>query len=328
MTDIRNKNNIIGRVAIAAAFAVFVLLLLGPAYSVAQIPATAIIYPDIREPFKSVFMNIIKGIGDSLGGNIETRALTDTDTATEVLAWTHQKNLRTVVTLGNQAYSMTDVLSRDFPVVIGAINMSPELLRSPHYGITLNPDPASLMKRLKSLAPGITRVLVVYHREQDAWMIEKAAKPAQELGITLQTSAVESLAEAANKYREIMNNQVSDTDALWLPQDSAVMDEQAMLPVILKEAWDKRLIVFSSNPSFVKRGVLFALYPDNYNMGRSLGDMARRTQTPGFRDDPAAQKLESLRDLLIAFNIRTAAHLGIKYSRDDLNNFDLVFPSR
>ncbi|MGE0371734.1 MAG: ABC transporter substrate binding protein, partial [Gammaproteobacteria bacterium] len=138
----------------------------------------------------------------------------------------------------------------------------------------------------------------------------------------------ENLQEAANKYREILKNQLSDSDALWLPQDSAVLDEQAILPMILKEAWDRRLIVFSSNPSFVKKGVLFALYPDNYNMGRSLGAMAKRLQTPGYRDDPAAQKIESLRDLLIAFNVRTAAHLDIKITREDLGNFNLVFPSR
>lgn len=326
MTDIRNKNKSIGRAAFFAALACLILLL-SPARSFAQ-TATAVVYPDIREPFKSVFMNIVKGIGDALGGDIETRALGNADTAADVLAWTQQKNLRTVITLGNQAYSMTPELSKGIPVVIGAINMSPELLRGPHYGITLNPDPSSLLLRLKSIAPKVTRVLVVYQREQDGWMIEQGMKAAQELGITLQATAVENLQEAANKYREILNNQVSESDALWLPQDSAVLDEQAILPMILKEAWDKRLIVFSSNPSFVKRGVLFALYPDNYNMGRSLGEMTRRIQAPGFRTDPSARHIESLRDLLIAFNVRTAAHLDIKYSREDLNKFDLVFPSR
>lgn len=94
-------------------------------------PATAVVYPDIREPFKSVFMNIVKGIGDALGGDIETRALGNADTAADVLAWTQQKNLRTVITLGNQAYSMTPELSKGIPVVIGAINMS--RIRGPHH---------------------------------------------------------------------------------------------------------------------------------------------------------------------------------------------------
>jgi hypothetical protein len=56
--------------------------------------------------------------------------------------------------------------------------------------------------------------------------------------------------------------------------------------------------------------------------------MARRIHASGIQHNPATQRIESLRDLLIAFNVRTAAHLGIKYSREDLNNFDLIFPTR
>ena len=326
MTDIRSKNKNIGRSVLFAALAGIALLL--PTFLPAQTVVTAVLYPDIREPFRSVFTSVIKGIGDSLDGNIEARALTDSDSAAMVLEWTRQMNIGSVVTLGNQAFNMASVLPREIPVVVGAVNMSPELLSGSLYGITLNPDPAALLQRLKSIIPKVTRVHVVYQREQDGWMIDKAIRAAQNLGLTLQAVPAENLQEAANKYREILKNQLSDSDALWLPQDSAVLDEQAILPMILKEAWDRRLIVFSSNPSFVKKGVLFALYPDNYNMGRSLGAMAKRLQTPGYRDDPAAQKIESLRDLLIAFNVRTAAHLDIKITREDLGNFNLVFPSR
>lgn len=329
MTDIRNKKKRIGRAVFFVPLACLLLFLWNSSPSVAETAQTAVLYPDIREPFRSVFLNIAKGISDSLGGNVETKALTDTDTTPDILNWIRQNNLKTVVTLGNHGFSMTPELSKSVPVVIGGINMSPELLRGPYYGITLNPDPASLLLRLKTIAPKVTRVTVVYQREQDKWMIDKAVKPAQELGITLNAVAVENLQEAANKYREILNNQQTETEALWLPQDSAVLDEQAVLPMILKEAWDKRLIVFSSNPSFVKRGVLFALYPDNYNMGRSLGEMVKRIQaTSGGQSYPDALHIESLRDLLIAFNIRTAAHLNINNSREDLDKFDLVFPSR
>jgi putative ABC transport system substrate-binding protein len=322
MTDIGNNGRNIGRAAFFARLACSMLLLLNSLHVHAE---TAVLYPDIREPFRSVFMSIAKGISDALDGKVETRALTDTDTAADILGWTRKENLRPIITLGNHAFSMTPELSKEMPVVIGAVNMSPELLNGSYYGITLDPEPAALLLRLKSLIPKVSRVTVVYQKEQDKWMIDKAIKPAHELGLTLNAVAVETLQEAANKYREILNNQQRDSDALWLPQDSAVLDEQAILPMILKEAWDRQLIVFSSNPSFVKRGVLFALYPDNYNMGRSLGSMVKRLQGSS---SPDAQHVESLNDLLIAFNVRTAAHLDITYSREDLNKFDLVFPSR
>lgn len=328
MTDIRSRKSGIGLSAIFTVCSCLALLFTSPPPARAETGKTAVLYPEIREPFRSVFMNIVKGIDDVLDDEIVTRALTDSDTPADILAWARQQGLKSIIALGNHGFSMSSELSREFPVVIGAVNMSSGLLERPYYGITLNPDPVSLLQRLKSIAPKITRIIVVYQRQQDKWMLEQATKATQILGIELQAVAVESLQEAANKYREILNNQKSDTDALWLPQDSAVLDEQAILPMILKEAWDRRLIVFSSNPSFVKRGVLFALYPDNYNMGRSLGVMAGRLQSAGHRDDPDARHIEPLRDLLTAFNARTAAHLDIRYTRDDLNGFDLVFPSR
>lgn len=328
MTDIRNRKSGIGRSAVFAVCYCLALLLISPSVIYAETGKTAVLYPEIREPFRSVFMNIVKGIDDALDDSVDTRALKDSDTPADILAWAKERGLRSIITLGNHGFSMSSELSSELPVVIGAVNMSSELLAKPYYGITLNPDPASLLQRLKAVAPKVTRVIVVYQHQQDSWMIEQATKAAQILGIELRAVAVENIQEAANKYREILNNQQSDTDALWLPQDSAVLDEQAILPMILKEAWDRRLIVFSSNPAFVKRGVLFALYPDNYNMGRSLGAMANKIQAAGHQGESGVRHIEPLRDLLIAFNVRTAAHLDIRYTRDDLNGFDLVFPSR
>jgi putative ABC transport system substrate-binding protein len=156
-------------------------------------------------------------------------------------------------------------------------------------------------------------------------MIDQAADSARKLGIELNAVPVDRLQEAVNAYSVVLNEQRSGTDALWLSQDSAVLDEQAILPMILREAWNKKLIVFSSNPAHVRRGVLFALYPDNYDMGVSLGTMALGTLSDGA---PAAnpQGIRMLRDVAIALNIRTANHMGLKYSKGVLREIDLVFP--
>lgn len=328
MTDITNKNKDIARVTCILVITCLMLLFASPSPAQGRAPATAIIFPDIREPFRSIFLAIAKGIGDALEGNVTTKALVETDRAQDILAWIKQEDAKILISLGNHGFSMASELSESVPIVIGAVNMSMELQHGSYRGIVLNPDPASQLQRLASIAPKIKRVAVVYQRGQDEWMIERAMETARKLGLTLNAEAAGNLQEAANKYREILNNQASGTDALWLPQDSAMLDEQAVLPMILKEAWNKRLIVFSGNPSLVKRGVLFALYPDNYNMGRSLGEMARRIQASGYRNDGASQRIEPVSDLLIAVNIRTASHLGINYSREDLGKFTLIFPSR
>ncbi len=293
----------------------------------ADTPLTAVLYPEIREPFRSVFTTIADGVSETLDGRVVIRPVQNDESTDGVANWLRDHGVTTTVALGSRSQALSDELSTATPVVIGAVHMSGELLGDTYHGIALNPNPAALFRRLKSLVPGINRIHIVYQREREQWMIDSAVAPARELGITLNPIPVDKLQDAANSYLAVLRNQNSDTEALWLSQNSAILDEQAVLPIILKEAWDRKLIVFSSNPSHVRRGVLFALYPDNHGMGRSLGAMALKLHdhhVQGTSLKPGG--LRPLDDLLTAFNVRTAGRLGVRYSRDDLSHFDLIFP--
>lgn len=293
----------------------------------ADTPATAVLFPEIREPFRAVFTTIADGVGEAMNGQVVMRALNNEDSAENIDAWLRDNNIRATVILGSRGQALSEELSTKIPVVIGGIHMSETLLSGPYHGIALNPNPEMLFRRLKSLAPDVKRIHIVYHREREQWMIDTSARVAESLGIALNPIPVDRLQEAANSYLEVLRMQKTGTEALWLSQDSAVLDEQAVLPMILKEAWDRRLIVFSSNPSHVRRGVLFALYPDNHAMGKSLGQLALELYQHlenGQAWNPSGMR--TLSKLLTAFNVRTAGRLGIRYSRDDLSKFDLVFP--
>ena len=102
------------------------------------------------------------------------------------------------------------------------------------------------------------------------------------------------------------------------------MNDRVILPMILEQAWEKQVVVFSSNPSHVNKGALFALYPDNEGMGRTLGALADNILA---KKRPASPGLLPLRDLLTATNLRTAEHLGIQYTQAQREEFSLVFPS-
>ncbi len=288
--------------------------------------ATGVLYPDIREPFRGVFMSIARGVSDELGSSAQLRAIGDLDSAEDIKRWIEDNGIRSVVALGSRGQALSNELTSTVPVVLGAVHMAPDLQDQRHHGIALSPDPTLLLEHLKKLAPSVKRVTVVYHRERDRWTIERARTSAARLGIELNAVPVDKLQEAVSAYRTLLSSQDSRTDALWLSQDSAVLDEQAVLPMILKEAWDRKLIVFSSNPSHVRRGILFALYPDNYHMGRSLGKMADRINKGSMNGTVMEPGMEFLRDLSMAFNVRTAGHLGIKYNKDLLNQAELIFP--
>ena len=76
-------------------------------------------------------------------------------------------------------------------------------------------------------------------------------------------------AGTSRRVRELIilkGARVSETEYEWVHH----------VPMALEAAWKRRLVVFSSNPLHVKRGTLFALYPDHELMGSALADLAIR----------------------------------------------------
>jgi putative ABC transport system substrate-binding protein len=124
-------------------------------------------------------------------------------------------------------------------------------------------------------------------------------------------------------YQDILARADAKTDALWLPQDSATVHEALVLPLVLRTAWSRRLAVFSSNVSHVKLGVLFSLYPDNFEVGRGLASEAL-----GSASGNAAPGMQASRDMLAAVNVSTANHLELGVSYRQLQAFDMLVPER
>jgi putative ABC transport system substrate-binding protein len=189
-------------------------------------------------------------------------------------------------------------------------------------GISLTPDPGNLFQTLKELIPTIKRVTVIYSQEHSGWLIDLAQESAKRYALKLNAFPTQDLREAAVLYRDILSKLESGIDAIWLPQDKTI-DEQTILPLVLQVAWEQNLAIFSSNFSHIKNGVLFALYPDNENMGRSLAELALKQIG---NDKNAPMGIMPLRDLFIAVNIRTAEHLGLKFTTQMKRKFDLIFP--
>ena len=157
-----------------------------------------------------------------------------------------------------------------------------------------------------------------------SWLMERASEAAEARGLILVRIPVQGRREAALKYRDVLDGGAEPMEAVWLLQDPSTLDARTVLPFLLREAWNRNLVVFCSNPAHVKRGVLFALYPDNAGMGRTLGRMVSRGKGAENLKIPGGLPLS---DLLIAVNVRTADHLGLEITSRQKRAFDLVFPS-
>ena len=89
----------------------------------------------------------------------------------------------------------------------------------------------------------------------------------------------------------------------------------------MEKAWAREIVVFSSKPSHAKRGALFSTYPDNFVLGQHLFKMVNELALL-----PEDKKFAPLSSMQLAVNLRTAAHLGLKYSAEQQQKFKLTFP--
>lgn len=290
--------------------------------TLAKEPFLVVLYPDMREPYRAIFDDIIGGIKGQYAGQVISLPLGQTIKAGDIKDWLAANQPGVIISLGNRGRDMASELSRDYRVITGATMLSDDNISAGLGGISLTPAPERLFQQLHKLAPKVRTVRVIYHPDTSSWLINEARQAAERTGLKLLTEPAENVMDAASGYRKILAGSGNGKEALWLLQGDPTLDERGLLPLILSEAWEKNLLVFSSNPSHVQRGALFSLFPNNIGLGRRLAEKAR--QVAKGKDLGA----ETMHDLRTAVNVRTAEHLNLNISRADERNFDLVFPQR
>ncbi|HVK93998.1 MAG TPA: ABC transporter substrate binding protein, partial [Noviherbaspirillum sp.] len=229
---------------------------------------------------------------------------------------------KVVIALGRQGLRATAGLDRDIQIVVGGVLSVPESETRSLMGVSLTPDPLLLFSRLKNLLPAIRRVIVVYNPQQNDWLIRLARDAAKMYGLELVAYEVRDLASAARMYENVFASSDGKRDAVWLPQDATSVDENTILPLVLKESWDRSVPVFSSSFLHVKKGALFALYPDNVELGRTLAISA----LAAISGETRRRGILPLREVQVAINLRTASHIGLVLGYQQQRSFDFIFP--
>jgi len=284
----------------------------------------AILYPDIGEPYRSVFSKIIQGIEEKAQTRVTSYAVGNNFNAQAISGELKRQDIHVVIALGRNGLKAASALDKEISVVVGGVVSVVDADMRGNAVLSLAPDPALLFDRLKGLSPKTQRVFVVFEPRQNGWLIRLAKEAARIQGIELVALEAADLKSALGHYQNIFATADAKRDALWLPQDSATVDESLVLPLVLQESWAKGMPVFSSNVSHVKRGALFALYPNNMELGRNLATSALGMSS----GSPATRGVFPLRDVLTAFNTRTASHLGLSPGSAQQQGFDLLFPER
>ena len=285
----------------------------------------AVLYPEVSRPYSVVFDQIINGIEDHAGISVAKYSVTENNNPSEIDEWLVNQKPDILIALGRRGTELIQKIQTKLPTVIGGIlhTNDPNIDELP--GISLTPDPALLFDRLKIFSPNTKRIHVVYNPDNYSWLIKAAQKAADNRGLILVAKPATNLRQSALAHKDIMEDIDSANDSVWLLQDPTTVGMESILPYILKEAWEKKLLIFSSSPEHVARGVLFSLYADNTGLGNNLVNLALQIseEKPNIKHE-----LLPLKSVRIAVNIRTAGHIGLRIPFEEQRNFDLVFPRR
>lgn len=282
-----------------------------------------VVHPELGDPFRQVFAAILDGMADRLGAPVANLAVAGQANLAQVTDDIRRRDVQVLVGLGRGGLRIAAALSGELSVMAGCvISVQEEEARSfPIH--TLAPDPTLLMARLRRLRPGVRRVHLVFDPRLNGWLVKLAREAARAEGLELLAQEATEQAGALRLYAALLAGADPARDAVWLPQDPTTVDDNAVLPLVLREGWNRNIAVFSSHVAHVRRGALFALYPDNRELGRALGAAAQRLAAV---PRASVQGVLPLRQTLAAINVRTAAHLGLDVPAAP-PGFELVYPT-
>ena len=294
----------------------FLLFFLSP--SLAENLNISVIYSELKSSSVNIFSLIIQGIKQHPKTQVTTLPFLNADDMETIEKRLHLNPPTALITQGTSGYQQARHLEGTLKIVSGGLLLTP----NGHSGVSLDGDPKLFFAQLNRLAPQVNRVSVVYNPLRSGWLVKMAEAVAAQYDLELKAYPAENTREAMRHYRTVLDQAKAGQDAIWLPLDN-IAPSKVVLPLLLKEAWSKNLVLFSNNPLHAKKGVLFALFPNHIGLGQQLADLAvTMTQADLL---PMVQPSQHLR---VAVNRRTASHLGIHLSKRQQQAFDLVYPSR
>jgi putative tryptophan/tyrosine transport system substrate-binding protein len=281
----------------------------------------AVLYPNVSEPVRSAFISMIQGIEERTRVRVRSYAVEPRTDPADLNLQLKRSGTRVVIALGRQGLNVAAGLDRDILVLVGGALLLSDAEIVNVNGISLTPDPALLFARLRALLPEVRRVLVVYDSKKTEWLLRLAREAARSQGLELAVYEAHDLGQAAHLYNNLIRAADSRRDALWLPHDTTTVEESTLLPLILKESWNNSVPIFSSNILHARKGALFAMSPNNVELGKSLassalGMIAGETRKKG---------VQPLRELHTALNLRTANHMGLNIGNQQQRTFDFIF---
>lgn len=232
------------------------------------------------------------------------------------------RNARTAVVWGAAGIGLLAPLKKDFPVLAVGLTQPGQETFAYRQEISRFADPAVLVDKAVELVPTIKTVHVVADTKASDWILAYMRRELAKQRMTLQVHAAATLEETAQAYQRVLMQLNPAEEAVWLPPLQPY-GAQALLPLVLKSAWKRRIVTFSNHLNHVEQGVFLGVTMNLSDYGSELASIEQSMHVA--QSSREARHFAS-RSARLAINARTAARLGLKLMPHHLEDVEMVLP--
>jgi hypothetical protein len=263
-------------------------------------PQVLIVYPKVEEPLHSIYASTIKGIEKKTG---QTELLEVPEGNGDLQGEIDRRHPDIIIALGKLVADTITKSTYRNQTLVGMVHSNP----SEFFGVSLALDSQGLASRLSQLAPFIKKVYAVQERSHPA-----ITPTSDDMPMTSPPIIIKEGADMVNTIRllgQLVEQDATTSDAVLVPANLP----GNILFEISKIAWDRHIVLLSTNLAQLESGVLMVFYPDEVGLGEQLGALAN---TDKFR-------FENLKSLHVGLNQRVAQHLNLTYDAPALEQFSV-----
>ena len=236
-----------------------------------------------------------------------------------------------VLTLGTRATRIAAQDIKDIPVVFSMVldpvasgfvkNM--KCSGNNMTGASMDIPIKMQFETLKSVLPKLKRIDVLYNKEENKAIINKAKTVAREIGLELVAIDVSSEKDIPRAMKLEFKSQATaeKIDALWMVADKIVFSPPSRR-FILAYTLENRIPFMGISSHFVKVGALLALSCDNAEMGRQAGQLTIKILNGG---RPTELPVTVPTKTRLSINLKTAKRIGLEIPSQIVDKADEVF---
>ncbi len=182
--------------------------------------------------------------------------------------------------------------------------------------VRMFPDPLSMLKRYKLIQPNLKRLAVVWMSDAMGEYVRALEPAGKSAGIEIVSCRVEDIGRIAAALRSIKGA----ADALWLSPDPLLVNTQTFT-VFNDFCWGNNIPFYVAIDGFVERGATASIFCEYREIGRAMGDAAKRL----LAGEPVEETIY-LQKTFLSINTAAIEHLDLRIAPDVLRTVDKRVP--